>query len=56
MTVNDASESTQPPIKWELGAPPQGIKWLGCEADHSPPPDANSKLSGTIPPLFHMSP
>jgi hypothetical protein len=27
---------TQPPIQWALGALSLGVKWLECEADHSP--------------------
>jgi hypothetical protein len=34
---------TQPPIQWVPGAPSPGIKWLGCEADHSPPTSAEVK-------------
>jgi hypothetical protein len=28
---------TQSPIQWVPGALFLGVKWLGCEADHSPP-------------------
>jgi len=28
------------PIQWLLGTPSSGVKWLGCEADHSPPSSA----------------
>jgi hypothetical protein len=27
---------TQPPIQWVPGALSLGVKWPGCEADHSP--------------------
>jgi hypothetical protein len=27
---------TQPPIQWVPGAFSLGVKWPGCEADHSP--------------------
>jgi hypothetical protein len=30
------------------------IKWLMCEANHSPPSDAEVKNGGAIPPLPHM--
>jgi hypothetical protein len=28
-----------------------GVKWLGCEADHSPPSSAKGKNGGDIPPF-----
>jgi hypothetical protein len=31
---------TQPPIQWVPGELSLGVKWLGCEADHSPPSSA----------------
>jgi hypothetical protein len=31
---------TQPPVQWVPGALSLGVKWLGCEADHSPPSSA----------------
>jgi hypothetical protein len=34
---------TQPPIQWVLGAISLGVQWLGCEADHSPPPSVKVK-------------
>jgi hypothetical protein len=34
---------TQPPIQWVPGAVSLGIKWLGHEADHSPPSSAKIK-------------
>jgi len=34
---------TQPPVKWVSGAPSLEVKWLGCEADHSPPSTAKVK-------------
>jgi hypothetical protein len=45
---------TQPPIQWVLGVLSQGIKWLGREADHSPPFHAKIKNGGVIPPLPHV--
>jgi hypothetical protein len=35
------------------GAPSPGVKWQGREADHSPPPSAEVKNGGAIPPLPH---
>jgi hypothetical protein len=35
--------STQPPIQWVFGAVSLGVKWLGREADHSPPSSAEIK-------------
>jgi hypothetical protein len=32
----------------------QGVKWQGCETDHSPPSSAEVKNDGAIPPLPHM--
>jgi hypothetical protein len=34
---------TQPPIQWVPGALYLRVKWLGCEADHTPPPSAKIK-------------
>jgi hypothetical protein len=34
---------TQPPIQWVLGALSLGVKRPWCEADHSPPPNAEVK-------------
>jgi len=34
---------TQPPIQWVAGALFLGVKWLGYEADHSPPSSAEVK-------------
>jgi hypothetical protein len=34
---------TPPPIQWVPGALSLGIKWLGREADHSPPTSAEVK-------------
>jgi hypothetical protein len=42
---------TQLPIQWALGAFSLGVKWLGCEADHSPPSSAEVKNGGAVPPL-----
>jgi hypothetical protein len=33
----------------------QGIKWQGCEMDHSPPSSVEVKNGGAIPPLPHMT-
>jgi hypothetical protein len=35
----------QPPIQWVPGALSLGVKWLGCEADHSPPSSAEVKTA-----------
>jgi hypothetical protein len=32
---------TQPPIQWVPGAVSLGVKWPGCEADHSLPSSAD---------------
>jgi hypothetical protein len=45
-----APGSTWPPIKSV-----SGVKWLGHEADHSPPCSAEVKNDGAIPPLPDMS-
>jgi hypothetical protein len=34
---------TQPPIQWVSGTFSLGVKWLGREADHSPPSNAKVK-------------
>jgi hypothetical protein len=34
---------TQPPIQWVPGALSLGVKWPGCETDHSPPSSAKVK-------------
>jgi hypothetical protein len=34
---------------------PRGLKWPGCEADHSPPSIAEVKNDGAIPPFLHKS-
>jgi hypothetical protein len=36
-TTRPALGPTQTPIQWVLGAPSPGVKWIGCETDHSPP-------------------
>jgi hypothetical protein len=38
-----ALRPTQPPIQWVPGALSLGVKWLGCEVDHSPPSNAKVK-------------
>jgi hypothetical protein len=35
--------STQPPIQWVWGTLSLGVKWPGCEADHSSPTSAKVK-------------
>jgi hypothetical protein len=35
--------STQPPVQWVPGTLSLGVKWPGCEADHSPPSSAKVK-------------
>jgi hypothetical protein len=45
---------TQPPIQWTLGALSLGIKWKGCEGNHSPTSSAKVKNGGAIPPLPHV--
>jgi hypothetical protein len=45
---------TQPPIQWVPGVLSLGVKWLGCEADHSPPSSAeiNNAWSNTSTPQY----
>jgi hypothetical protein len=48
---------TQPPIQWEPGLFPWGVKRPGREADHSPPSSAKVKnvwSYTSIPPLLFM--
>jgi hypothetical protein len=48
---------TQPPIQWVPGALSLGVKWLGCEANHSPPSSAEVKECVGLhlyPPPPHM--
>lgn len=49
---------TQPPVPWVLGLSPCEVKWLGQEADHSPPFHLVSRfrMFGTVPSLPHISP
>jgi hypothetical protein len=42
---------TQPPVQCVLGAVSPEVKWLGCEADHSPPSSIKAKNGRTIPTL-----
>jgi hypothetical protein len=44
---------TQPPIQWVPGALSPGVKHLGHEVDHSPPPSVKLKTTGAIPPLLN---
>jgi hypothetical protein len=41
--MRTALEPTQPPMQWVPGALSLGVKWLGREADHSPPSSAEVK-------------
>jgi hypothetical protein len=40
-------------LQWALEALSLKVKWLGHEADHSPPASAKVKKSGSIHPLPH---
>jgi hypothetical protein len=42
---------TQPPIQCIPGALSLGVKWLGCEADHSPPSSAEVKNAWGCTPI-----
>jgi hypothetical protein len=46
---------TQPPIEWVPESPSLGVKWPGCEADHSPRSSAEVKnawrYTSTSPPM-----
>jgi hypothetical protein len=48
---------TQPHIQWVLGALSLGVKWPGCEAEHSHPSSAEVKNAwsyiSTPPTGFH---
>jgi hypothetical protein len=46
---------TQSPIQWVPWALSLGVKWLGYEADLLPPPSAEVRNDGAIPPLPHTS-
>jgi hypothetical protein len=49
---------TQPPIQRIPEVLSPGVKWLGFEADHSPPPNADVMSGVAIllpPPALHMS-
>jgi hypothetical protein len=39
-----ALEPTQPPVQWVPWTLSLGVKWHGCEADHSPPPVLRSRM------------
>jgi hypothetical protein len=47
---------THPPIQWIPGALSLGVKWPGCEADHSPPSSSKVKnvWSYTSTPAVHL--
>jgi hypothetical protein len=53
--VQTGSGFTQPPIQWASGAISSGIKQLGREADHSPPPIEEVKNGGAIQSHTHLS-
>jgi hypothetical protein len=42
-TSRTALQPTQPPIQWIPGALFLGVKWMGREADHSPPSSTKVK-------------
>jgi len=42
---------TQAPMKWVPETVSPGLKCLGYEGDHLPPPSAKVKMSGAVP--FH---
>jgi hypothetical protein len=41
----------QPPIQWVPGALSLGVKQPGCEAENSPPSNAEVKMRGAMPPF-----
>jgi hypothetical protein len=45
---------TQRPIQRVPGALSPGVKLPGLEADHSPPPNADFKNDGALPPFHQM--
>jgi hypothetical protein len=47
--------STQPRIKWVLGAHSSGVKRPDHETVHSHPSSAEAKNGGAVPPLLHTS-
>jgi hypothetical protein len=49
-----ALRTTHPPIQWVLGAHSPGVKWLGHEADQSPPSGAEVKELTSTPPYVFM--
>jgi hypothetical protein len=49
------SGATGPHIQWVPEAPSPGVKWLGREAHHSPPPSAEVKNGEATPSHPHMS-
>jgi hypothetical protein len=47
---------TQPHVQWtSRTSPPPGVKWLGHEADHSPPSEAKVKKCDAISPFADTS-
>jgi hypothetical protein len=53
-TSRPALGPTQIPTKLIPRAISPGVKYLGREADHSPPPSGEVKKCGAIPPLPHV--
>jgi hypothetical protein len=58
MSSRPALGLTQPHIQWVLGALSLGVKRRGCEADHTPPTNAEAKQTWnytSIPPDVCMA-
>jgi hypothetical protein len=53
-TSRPALGPTQLPTQWMPGTLSLGVKRQGCEPDHPPPPSADVKNGGAIPPLPHV--
>lgn len=49
-----ALQFLRPPRQWIPGLHTPRVKWPGCEAVHSPPFSAEVRISGSIPPLWHV--
>jgi hypothetical protein len=43
-----------PPMQWVPGGLFPGVKWPGCESEHSPPSSAEVKNGGTTPTIPHI--
>jgi hypothetical protein len=54
-TFRPALGPTLPPIQWVPGTLSLGVKWLGHEADHSPPSSAEVKNAGSYMSTPHTS-